>query len=368
MTGEHRRGDQPTDDGPTDPDSDIDRGSDDVDRGEQETVQEVNRALTSGGWGGTPNTRNSQQGLIPGFGPDPEDTGPPRSVARTIARTIGELLLTLGVVLLLLVVYELWITDIFSARRQSQATQVLDQKWQQADPAQAVVTKPGQVVTTGIAGSPGKVATPAQQQRNPNTRTRKYSTDLGQGFAKLYVPAFGTDFVYTVIEGVATDDLSIGPGHYAGTQYPGQPGNFAVAGHRVSHGAPFNDLGQLNSCDAIVVQTQDDWFVYRVLPMRNQVASWNPAKHDHCQGVSVQRGSYGGVFGRDIVLPSAVNETFPIPGNSSPTIPALAERLITLTTCNPQFSDAERMIIHGVLVKSYAKGAGFLPPELQEGG
>ncbi|MGI8415906.1 MAG: class E sortase [Nakamurella sp.] len=357
MTGEHRRGDQPAGNESADTNPDTDRG-------DEETVQEVNRAITSGGWGGAPATGNAQPGLIPGFGPDPEDTGPPRSVARTITRTVGELLLTLGVVLLLLVVWELWITDIFSAHKQSQATQVLDQKWQQAGPVQVVVTKSGVVTTT--TAKPGTAATPAQQVGNPNTRTKKYSTALGQGFAKLYVPAFGTDFVYTVIEGVATDDLSIGPGHYAGTQYPGQPGNFAVAGHRVSHGAPFNDLGRLNTCDAIVVQTQDDWFVYRVLPMQNQVDGWNPAKHAHCHGVSAQRGSYGGVFGRDIVLPSALNETFPIPGNNSPAVPARAERLITLTTCNPQFSDAQRMIIHGVLVKSYAKAAGFLPPELQE--
>lgn len=54
----------------------------------------------------------------------------------------------------------------------------------------------------------------------------------------------------------------------------------------------------------------------------------------------------------------------PIPGVNSGVVPAKAERLITLTTCHPQFSDAERMIIHGIQVKSYSKTAGFLPPEL----
>lgn len=182
MTGEHRRRDQPTDDDPTDPDSDIDRGSDDVDRGEQETVQEVNRAITSGGWGGTPNTRNPQQGLIPGFGPDPEDTGPRRSVARTITRTVGELLLTLGVVLLLLVVYELWITDIFSAHKQSQATEVLDQKWQQADPAQAVVTKPGQVVTHRQYRFPREGRHPCPTAAQPEYPHQEVLDRSGTGF------------------------------------------------------------------------------------------------------------------------------------------------------------------------------------------
>jgi sortase (surface protein transpeptidase) len=47
-------------------------------------------------------------------------------------------------------------------------------------------------------------------------------------------------------------------------------------------------------------------------------------------------------------------------------VPPDAEALITLTTCHPKFSDRERMIIHGILVKSYPKKDGFLPPELQE--
>ena len=48
-------------------------------------------------------------------------------------------------------------------------------------------------------------------------------------------------------------------------------------------------------------------------------------------------------------------------------MPPDAQRVITLTTCHPQFSDRERMIIHGVLTQSYAKAPGFLPPELGEG-
>ncbi|WP_273409124.1 sortase domain-bontaining protein [Corynebacterium ureicelerivorans] len=57
------------------------------------------------------------------------------------------------------------------------------------------------------------------------------------------------------------------PGHYPVTQLPGQDGNFAVAGHRVGKGAPFNDLGALEACDAVVVETKQEWVTYRVLPM-----------------------------------------------------------------------------------------------------
>lgn len=40
-----------------------------------------------------------------------------------------------------------------------------------------------------------------------------------------------------------------------------------MAGHRVGKGAPFNDLGALEACDAVVVETKQEWVTYRVLPM-----------------------------------------------------------------------------------------------------
>jgi sortase A len=273
-------------------------------------------------------------------------------VARTVLRGVGQTLITLGVVVLLFVVYEVYVTDLFGAQKQAEATSAIDQVWANAESEQTdtvVVQNPDQLVT------------------DPRQRTPNYEASLGQGFAKMYVPAFGADYVFTIIEGTDPDDLYIGPGHYTDTQLPGQQGNFAVAGHRVSKGAPFNDLGLLASCDAIVVETQDDWFVYRVLPMAEETATWADTPRAHCDGVGVQTGAYDGVYGREITVPSDYAQVLPVPHVNSTAVPADAERLITLTTCHPQFSDAERMIIHGVLVKSYAKSPGFLPPELGEG-
>ena len=273
-------------------------------------------------------------------------------VARTVLRGVGQTLITLGVVVLLFVVYEVYVTDLFGAQKQAEATSAIDQVWASAESEQTdtvVVQNPDQLVT------------------DPRQRTPNYEASLGQGFAKMYVPAFGADYVFTIIEGTDPDDLYIGPGHYTDTQLPGQQGNFAVAGHRVSKGAPFNDLGLLASCDAIVVETQDDWFVYRVLPMAEDTATWADTPRAHCDGVGVQTGAYDGVYGREITVPSDYAQVLPVPHVNSTAVPADAERLITLTTCHPQFSDAERMIIHGVLVKSYAKSPGFLPPELGEG-
>jgi len=282
--------------------------------------------------------------------------GPPRKrtgadVTRTVLRGVGQTLITLGVVVLLFVVYEVYVTDLFGHQKQAEATSAVDRVWATAEQnatSTVVVDNPDQLVT------------------DPRQRTPTYQTLTGTGFAKLYVPSFGADYVFTVVEGTNPDDLYIGPGHYDNTQLPGQQGNFAVAGHRVSKGSPFNDLGLLASCDAVVVETQDDWFVYRVLPMDDEVATWDQTQHAHCAGVGVQTGPYAGVYGREITVPSDYAQVLPVPHVNNTVVPPDAQRMITLTTCHPQFSDAQRMIIHGVLVRSYSKSAGFLPPELGE--
>ena len=295
---------------------------------------------------------------------------------RTVIRGVGQLLITAGVVVLLFVVYEVYITDIFGHEKQAGATSALDARWRDdptATAATAAVSSPAgssRSGSTAVSTGSTKVVTvtdPNQVVTDPGIRRRNYQTTDGQGFAKIFVPAFGADYVFTIIEGTSTNDLYTGPGHYAGTQYPGEPGNFAVAGHRVSKGSPFNQLGLLSSCDALVIETQSDWFVYRVLPMQSEAVGWNAALHPHCAGVSVQTGEYAKTFGREITVPSDYAQVLPVPEVDSSTVPANAEQLITLTTCHPQFSDTQRMIVHGVLVKSYPKTAGFLPPELNEG-
>lgn len=274
---------------------------------------------------------------------------------RTVVRGIGQTFITLGVIVLLFVVYEVYITDIFSAAKQKEATAALDERW-----VQEAAVEQTEVVT---------VTDPNQLVVDPASRARSYQVLDGEGFAKISIPAFGPDYHYTIISGTNPDELTTGPGHYPDSQYPGEQGNFAMAGHRVSKGSPFNALDQLNSCDAIIIETQDDWFVYRVLPMENEIEGWDPAARANCAGVEAPTGAYAeaGVLGREITLPTDYAQVLPIPHVDSYTVPADAQRLVTLTTCHPQFSDAERMIIHGTLVKTYAKTAGFIPPEMQEG-
>ncbi len=308
----------------------------------------------------------------PGFAPAgrhdqrPVAARPPRDKVRMVARGIGQTLITAGLVVLLFVVYEVYVTDIFGHVKQEQATAALDQRWKQIPTATAA----GTATSTAAAAVTGTqvvtVTDPNKLVTDPGSRKPNYQTIDGQGFAKIHVPAFGPDYSFTIIEGTSTADLYDGPGHYSDSQYPGEQGNFAVAGHRVSKGSPFNELGLLNSCDALVIETQSDWFVYRVLPMQSEVASWKTTPHAHCAGVEPQAGQYSQTFGREITVPSDYAQVLPVPHVDSTTVPVNAERLITLTTCHPQFSDTQRMIIHGVLVKSYKKSVGFLPPELNE--
>lgn len=248
---------------------------------------------------------------------------------RASVRTMGEVFITFGVVILLFVVYELYVTNLFSAAKQADASAALEQRW--AEPQRQLHVDP----------------------------------TLGKAFARIYIPSFGVDYDFTIQQGVGAEALSIGPGHYVDSAMPGEPGNFAVAGHRVGKGAPFNDLDLLESCDAIVIETATDFFVYRVLPMRDETAGWKTgqSRRPECGKVSTLRdpalpagGPYGKTYGRKIVDPGLGSAVAAVPYRPHSTLPKSDQAaLLTLTTCHPQFSAAQRMIIHAVLVQQFKK-------------
>ena len=231
-----------------------------------------------------------------------------------MTKVLGELMLTIGVVLLLFAFYEAYWTNVESGQLQEEASADLEEQW-----------------------------------RNPR---QKMEPELGEAFAQLYIPTFGSDYHFAIIEGTNEDDLLRGPGRYVDSQMPGEMGNFAVAGHRVGKGAPFNDLGKLETCDDIVVETQTERITYRVLPIDGeQVDCFNgiPPEYSH-------------VVGRHITTPGDVSVTNPVPESDA----APNREILTLTTCHPQFSNAERMIIHAVQTDERDKQAG-LPPALKSG-
>lgn len=246
-----------------------------------------------------------------------EPPAPRREPVRGTVQVLGELLITMGLVVLLFVVYEVYITDVLSAGEQRAATATLDDEW-----------------------------------KKPERGTNIAVTD-GKGFAKLYIPSFGPDFVFTVLEGTDDKTLEAGPGHYKGTALPGQAGNFAVAGHRVGKGSPFNDLDLLKSCDKIIAETANGWYVYRVLPING-----TPDKDsEKCAGsLPARTGDYAKLKGREIVLPTNTGVIAAVPNKPNSQL-AKSEQLplITLTTCHPPFSAKQRLIIHGVFEKEIPK-------------
>ena len=238
------------------------------------------------------------------------------------ARGIGEVLVTAGLVVLLFVVYEVFVTDLLNDRRQDQLADQIHQTWD-AEPAPTV-------------------GTPIAPQVAPG---------LGEPLAVLHVPRLGADWARVVLEGTAEDQLSQGPGHYVGTALPGQPGNLALAGHRVGKGSPFLDADELRPGDPIVVETADAWYVYRVLGDR--------ASGDFTTDPS-------GIPGQQIVRPADVDVIAPVP-NAPAAAPTGA--YLTLTTCHPKYSARQRLIVHAVLdgdpISKADEPDG--PPELQEG-
>ena len=226
--------------------------------------------------------------------------------ARTFLRGLGQTLITLGVVVLLFCGYELYVTNLYTAQQQTQLDHRIRSTWAGPPPP---------------SPSPG-----AALPRIP----------LGSGIAVIWIPRIGMvgeSGAKVVVEGVSHEDLKKGPGHYPGTALPGVVGNMVISGHRTTYGAPFNRLDELHRGDAIVLETRDRWFTYRVTS-------------------------------EEVVDPSAVEVTYAVPGQRD-AVPT--KRLLTLTTCNPKYSARQRLIVHALLETSLPKSAGD-PPALTKGG
>jgi sortase (surface protein transpeptidase) len=229
---------------------------------------------------------------------------------RTVVRTAGELLVTGGLIVLLFVVYELYVTDLITDQRQGELNEQLHEQWDRP-----------------VAAAP------------------PHESILGDAFAVLYIPRFGPDYERVVLEGTEEAQLSQGPGHYEGTALPGEQGNLALAGHRVGKGSPFLELDLLKPGEPIVVETADSWFVYRVLG--------DPATGDFTTDPS-------GIPGQQIVSPSDIEVISPTPNATAGAAPTGA--YLTLTTCHPRYSAKQRLIIHARL-----DGAGQSKAELPNG-
>jgi sortase A len=211
----------------------------------------------------------------------------PLGPLRRGVREVGLALIVAGVIVLLFVVYQLWGTGIAEAH--SQATLKRD-----FNTRVAAAARSGTSVDAPTVGAGPAAANPAPPASG--------------AVDHLVIPRIHLDVF--VVQGVSDDDLRLGPGHYPGTVLPGQAGNAAIAGHRTTYGAPFFSLNQLGPGDDIMVtDTSGRTFTYVVAaPPR-------------------------------VVGPDDVAVLDPTPSAQ-----------LTLTTCNPRYSDTSRLIVTARLV------------------
>lgn len=215
------------------------------------------------------------------------------SPAVVASRVVGELFITLGVLMLLFVTYQLWWTNVRADQIAGKETHEIQDHW-------------------------------AKGERDPGV------FEAGQGFAIIHIPKL--DVVAPIAEGISKEKvLDRGMvGHYGeGALRTAMPsakeGNFALAGHRNTHGEPFRYVNRLQPGDKVVVETQDAYYTYEMTRTLPQTS------------------------------PSNVSVIDPVPPGSGFTGPG---RYITLTTCTPEFTSTYRLIVWGKMVDERPRSKG----------
>lgn len=207
----------------------------------------------------------------------------------------GIVLLVVGALVLGWVGWQFWGTNWVSERRQDNVASSLEKAWDKGTP--------------------------------------RADTKWGTASAIVHVPRFGDDFAVPVLEGTSDEELAAGIGHVLDTAAAGDPGNYVLAAHRVTHGEPFAGLPDLQVGDKVLVETVDATYTY-VLD----------------------------TGGDDLVVPFTdewVLARFPHnPDAAGPAPPrGVGHHLITLLTCSEIFHTDNRNVVFGHLVKRIAKNS-----------
>lgn len=212
---------------------------------------------------------------------------------------MGAGLMLLGLLLLLFVVYQLWGTGLYTDQAQGHLRSELARELHHALPTTSQVasasTRPGH-------GLPPLAIVPAPTMPAP---------PVGSPIGLLAIPKIGLEDA--IVEGVGESQLEQGPGHYPGTPLPGEWGNVGIAGHRTTYAHPFYNLNELTTGDPIYLLTTQGLFKY------------------------------------------VVTEQFTVdPSDVSVVQDSTGQATLTLTTCNPRYSAAQRLVV----VADFSAGTG----------
>lgn len=202
---------------------------------------------------------------------------------RRALRWMGWSFIGMGCFVLYFLVYQLVGTDAVTNHAQSNLRRTLAQEWATAPPKGAA-----QVRTTPVAVA------------------------LGAPIGLLDIPKIGLKDV-VIVQGTNRDQLAMGPGHVTSTVMPGQPGTFAISGHRTTHSRPFYHLDELTKGDTITVVTQQAVYTYTVTDIK-------------------------------VVLPTDTEVLDNVRGPDGK-----LESRIVLTTCHPRYSASHRLVVFGIL-------------------
>ncbi|MDQ3940155.1 MAG: sortase [Actinomycetota bacterium] len=211
-------------------------------------------------------------------------------------RFLGKLLISTGVGVLLFVLWILYGTGFYTHQQQDRLSDLFDR--QQVLPAKKGNSGPPK----GFSPDPG----------DPVFRIRIPKIDLNDGKG------------FMVVEGVGDEELALGPGHYPSCRpgfdpslctkfpaaWPGEKGRVIVSGHRTTHAQPFYDVNELGKGDKIFIETKWGDFTYVVYDLR-------------------------------IVSPTT----------QAIVVDKRGTRELVLTTCNPRFSAAERLIVFAEMLE-----------------
>ncbi|WP_326792319.1 class E sortase [Streptomyces sp. NBC_00841] len=247
-----------------------------------------------------------------------------RRVAARGLWTGAEAVMTLGVVLLLLVVHQLWWTNRQARAGAEHQVRALEQEWgrgtdgggQPVGPSDSGGGDDGSapVPRTGGGGS-GRTTAAARAPR------------WDQAYAVIRIPRLG--LTAPVAQGISKSGvLDKGyVGHYPRTAQPGGVGNFALAGHRNTHGEPFRYINRLRRGDRITVETRERVYTYVVDKTLSRTSP------------------------RDSGVIAAVprSNVRPHVGYSEP------GAYVTLTTCTPEFTSRYRLVVWGRLTGARAR-------------
>jgi sortase A len=232
---------------------------------------------------------------------------------RTVIGAIGRVLITIGVLILLFVAYQLWGTGIYEARAQSDLESEFESEL--ASGRSSTTTTAASTTTSSPTTAPTTTAATTTTTA-PTTTTPPAVVGppaAGDPIGVITIDKIGVDKV--VVEGTSVPDLRKAPGHYEGSPLPGQVGNAAIAGHRTTYGAPFGDVDQLAKNDRISVRTLTGTWNYE---LTEDPFAVNPDQTE--------------------VLDAT---TDPATGQPLATL--------TLTTCHPRYSASERLVVKATL-------------------